>query len=331
MGVFIIAEAGVNHNGCLVTALEMVHTAKECGADAIKFQTFNAAELVTKSSEKAEYQKAAAGESESQYDMLKKLSLDAEAFETLKKRAGKIGIEFMSTPFDLPSIDCLSGLNMQTYKIPSGEITNLRYLQKLASLNKKYIISTGMSDLTEVREALEVFYKAGVPKEHITILHANTQYPTPFEDVNLLAMPAMGAELGLCYGYSDHTAGIEVPVAAAALGASVIEKHFTLDRNMEGPDHKASLEPQELAAMVRAVRNIEKALGSAEKKPSPSESGNRPVARKSLVARYAIRKGELFSDENLTAKRPGTGISPMRIDELIGRPAERDYQEDELI
>uniref|UniRef100_UPI0039E3A558 N-acetylneuraminate synthase family protein n=1 Tax=Seleniivibrio woodruffii TaxID=1078050 RepID=UPI0039E3A558 len=222
-------------------------------------------------------------------------------------------------------------LNMQTYKIPSGEITNLRYLQKLASLNKKYIISTGMSDLTEVREALEVFYKAGVPKEHIIILHANTQYPTPFEDVNLLAMSAMGAELGLCYGYSDHTAGIEVPVAAAALGASVIEKHFTLDRNMEGPDHKASLEPQELAAMVRAVRNIEKALGSAEKKPSPSESGNRPVARKSLVARYAIRKGELFSDENLTAKRPGTGISPMRIDELIGRPAERDYQEDELI
>lgn len=313
------------------TAIEMIALAKECGADAVKFQTFITSEGIARKSEKAEYQKETTGKSETQYEMVKKLELRFGDFTILKQKCDELGIEFMSTPFDLPSIEYLADLGLERFKIPSGELTHLRYLRKLAGLRRKYIISTGMCDMEEVKAALDVFYTAGVSKDDITILHANTQYPTPYEDVNLKAMISMGDELGLRYGYSDHTPGIEVPAAAAALGACVIEKHFTLDKNMEGPDHSASLNPAELKAMVSAVRNIEKALGDGVKKPSPSETPNKAIARKSLVARRFIKKGELFSYDNLTAKRPGTGVSPMRIDEYVGKPAERDYQEEEML
>lgn len=313
------------------TAMEMISVAKDCGADAVKFQTFITEEGIAKNSQKAQYQKETTGADETQFEMVKKLELRFEDFTLLKKHADSLGIEFMSTPFDLPSIDYLAQLGMQRFKIPSGELVHLQYLRRLAQLHRKYVISTGMCEMDEIKDALEVFYKAGVPKDDIVILHANTQYPTPFEDVNLRAMTGMGIELGLKYGYSDHTPGIEVPVAAAALGACVIEKHFTLDKTMTGPDHSASLEPAELKAMISAVRNIEKALGDGVKKPSPSETPNKAIARKSLFAKRFIKKGELFTYENLTAKRPGTGISPMRIDEFVGKPADRDYQEEEML
>ena len=331
MKTFIIAEAGVNHNGKLELAYKLVDVAVEAGADAVKFQTFKPEKIVSRFAEKAEYQKETTGLAESQLDMIKKLDLGYEAFAELKKYCAKKGIVFLSTPFDLDSIEFLDQLGLNIFKIPSGEITNLPYLRKVGLLNKQVIMSTGMADLKEVKEALDVLVLCGTDKEVITVLHCNTEYPTPFDDVNLKAMLTIRDELSVKVGYSDHTPGIEVPVAAVALGAEVIEKHFTLDKNMEGPDHRASLEPDELKAMVSAIRNIEKAMGNGIKRPAPSELKNKPIVRKSIVTAKDIRKGEPFSEENLTVKRPGTGISPMRWDEIIGQKAERNYKTDEII
>ncbi|MBV6493608.1 MAG: N,N'-diacetyllegionaminic acid synthase [Turneriella sp.] len=328
---YIIAEAGVNHNGSLDTAKKLVDTASEAGANAVKFQTFRADNFVSKKAEKADYQKQTTSNSESQYEMIKKLELTEDAHKELIAYCKQKSIEFLSTPFDHDSIELLHRLGLQTFKIPSGEITNLPYLEHIGRFNKKIILSTGMATLGEIESAIDVLTKAGTEREKISVLHANTEYPTPMHDVNLRAMQTIGAAFGLPYGYSDHTLGIEVPIAAVALGATIIEKHFTLDKNLPGPDHKASLEPQELVAMVKAIRNIEQALGSAIKGPSPSEAKNKPIARKSLVAKTAIKKGEIFSEQNLAVKRPGHGISPMRWHEVIGKQAERDYAEDELI
>ena len=329
--VFIIAEAGVNHNGSLDIAIKMVDAAVEAGADAVKFQTFNAENLVTKSSCKAEYQKNTTNSNESQLEMLKKLELDNEAHTILFSYCADRNITFMSTPFDLDSIDLLVELGVEKFKIPSGEITNLPYLRKMASLNKDIILSTGMATLVEVGDALRVLELGGTAIEKITLLHANTMYPTPLEDVNLNAMLSLETEFSCRVGYSDHSLGIEVPIAAAALGAKVIEKHFTLDSTMDGPDHAASLDPRELKAMVQGIRDIEVALGDGIKKPTDSETPNIPIARKSIVAAFPIKKGEVLSEVNLTTKRPGTGISPMRWDEIIGRTADKDYQADDLI
>lgn len=330
--VFIIAEAGVNHNGSLKLAKKLIDAAVEAGADAVKFQTFKAERLVSKQAPKAEYQKQTTDVEESQFEMIKKLELDVGAHKELMGYCAQKGIQFLSTPFDLESIDLLDSLGLPLFKIPSGEITNLPYLRHTASKKKPIILSTGMADLGEIEDALVVLTKGGIEVADITVLHCNTEYPTPMEDVNLRAMQTISyAFPGIKVGYSDHTLGIEVPIAAVAMGASVIEKHFTLDKNMEGPDHKASLEPDELKAMVLAIRNIEKALGNGHKKRSPSETKNMSIARKSIVAARAIRKGELFTEENLTIKRPGNGISPMRWDEMIGQVAQQDYQEDELI
>ena len=330
--VFIIAEAGVNHNGSLDRAKDMVKVAAKAGVDAIKFQTFRAEALVTKDAIKADYQIKASGQSETQFEMLKKLELSVESHLELMECCRLNQIEFLSTPFDLTTIDLLVKMGLKKWKIPSGEITNLPYLRKIASLGQEIILSTGMSDLGEIKNAINVFITSGISPEDITILHCNTEYPTPMQDVNLNAMQTIKSAFpGIHVGYSDHTEGIEVPIAAVALGASIIEKHFTLDKNMEGPDHKASLEPDELKAMVRAIRNIEKALGNGIKKPSSSELKNKPVARKSIVAARDIRKGEVFTEENLTVKRPGTGISPMRWDEVIGRNAKKNFVWDDLI
>ena len=328
MSVFIIAEAGVNHNGSIDLAYKLVDAAKAAGVDCIKFQTFKSEKLVARSAQKAEYQKATTGDS-SQQDMLKKLELSYDEFVDLKKYCDKQGICFLSTPFDFESIDFLNSIDMPFWKIPSGEITNLPYLLALAETGKPVIMSTGMCEMQEIEDAVKVLRNKGV--SDIKLLHCNTEYPTPFEDVNLRAMNTMREAFGVEVGYSDHTKGIEVPVAAVALGATVIEKHFTLDRNMEGPDHKASLEPDELAEMVRSIRHIEIALGSGKKEPSPSEKKNISVARKSIVAKKAIKKGELFSDANITVKRPGTGISPMKWFDVIGKYAKCDFEEDELI
>lgn len=331
MHTYIIAEAGVNHNGSIVLAKQLIDLAKLAGADAVKFQTFKADKLVSKSAEKADYQKQTTGLEESQYDMIKKLELNhTDHLELISYCNGK-KIEFLSTPFDHESIRLLDSLGLETFKIPSGEITNLPYLRYIGSLNKKVILSTGMANFGEIEAAIGLLTAAGTTRSNISILHANTEYPTPMQDVNLRAMQTMGLAFNLPYGYSDHTQGIEVPIAAVALGASVIEKHFTLDRNLPGPDHKASLEPGELVSMVSAIRNIEVALGSTVKQPSESESKNKAIARKSLVAKMAIRKGDVFTESNLTAKRPGTGISPMRWNEIIGTQAQKDYKEDELI
>ena len=329
--VFIIAEAGVNHNGSIALAKRMIDAAAESGADAVKFQTFKTENLVSVRAEKAEYQKRSTDAGESQFEMIKKLELDLSAHHELMAHAGAAGITFLSTPFDHDSIEMLDRLGLDTFKIPSGEITNLPYLRHIGRLGKRVILSTGMSDIEEVCAALEILTSSGTAKENVTVLHANTEYPTPIEDVNLRAMLTMRDTLGVAVGYSDHTLGIEVDIAAAALGATVIEKHFTLDRNMEGPDHGASLEPVELKAMVEAVRNIEKALGSFEKRPSPSEYKNMAVARKSIVAATKIRSGELFTEANLAVKRPGTGISPMQWDAVLGQRAAKDYDKDELI
>ena len=329
--VFIIAEAGVNHNGKLELAYKLVDAAVEAGADAVKFQTFKPEKVVSKFATKAKYQKETTGLVETQLEMIKKLDLGYDAFVELKKYCDKKGIVFLSSPFDLDSIEFLDQLGLNIFKVPSGEITNLPYLRKLGSLNKQVIMSTGMADLKEVKESLDLLISCGTNKEGITILHCNTEYPTPFDDVNLKAMLTIRDELGAKVGYSDHTLGIEVPVAAVALGAEVIEKHFTLDKNMEGPDHKASLEPDELTAMVGAIRNIETALGSGIKKPSFSELKNKTIVRKSIVAARNIQKGEVLTKENLTVKRPGTGISPMRWDEIIGQVTQKDYEKDELI
>lgn len=331
MSIFIIAEAGVNHNGSLELAKKLIDAATDAGADAVKFQTFKADNLVSKSAQKAAYQKQTTDASESQYDMIKKLELNEAAHHELITYCKRKNILFLSTPFDHESIDLLNTLGMEIFKIPSGEITNLPYLRHIGSLGKKVILSTGMSDLGEIEDALDVLTSAGTEKKNITVLHATTEYPCPIEEVNLRSMNTIAAAFGVDAGYSDHTNGIEIPIAAAAMGASVIEKHFTLDRDMEGPDHKASLEPDELIAMVKAIRNIEKALGSGIKKPSFSEVKNMAVARKSIVASRPIQKGEILSIDNLTIKRPGNGINPMRWDEIIGTISSKNYLEDEMI
>ncbi len=328
---FIIAEAGVNHNGSIEIAKKLINAAVDAGADAIKFQTFKAEKIISRYAPKAEYQKKTTNKHESQLEMVKKLELDTNAHKQLINCCKEKNIIFLSTPFDLESIDLLDEFGLKIFKIPSGEITNLPYLRKIGSLKKKVILSTGMADMGEIEDALDILTKAGTRKEDITVLHCNTEYPTPFEDVNLFAMLSIRDAFKVSVGYSDHTLGIEIPVAAVALGATVIEKHFTLDKNMEGPDHKASLEPHELNAMVRAIRNIEKAMGDGIKKPSASEIKNKPIVRKSIVAAKEIKKGEVLSEETLSVKRSGSGISPLEWDRIIGRKAIRDFKEDELI
>lgn len=327
--VFIIAEAGVNHNGDLKIAKRLVDEAAKAGVDAVKFQTFKAENIVCKNAAKADYQKATTNAEQSQFEMLKKLELTEAMHKQLIEYCKEKGILFLSTPFDLESIDYLAQTGMEIMKIPSGEITNYPYLRKIAQTGKRVILSTGMSSIEEVKAAIAILRDHGA--SDISILHCNTEYPTPFEDVNLNAMKTLYDELGVEVGYSDHTLGIEIPVAAVAMGAKIIEKHFTLDKTMEGPDHKASLEPHELQDMVRAIRNVEMALGTGIKQPSVSEQKNITIARKSIVAKCRIEKGEIFTEENLTAKRPGTGISPMRWNDIIGTIAQRSYNEDELI
>ena len=327
----IIAEAGVNHNGSVELAKKFIDVAVKADADYVKFQTFKAETLVTQTADKSEYQKGLTSEDETQFEMIKKLELDRKAHDDLIDYCKTKDIQFLSTAFDHGSIDLLAELDIPLFKIPSGEITNLPYLRHIGRMGKPIIMSTGMSTLEEVRDALSILLDTGAEKDKITILHCNTEYPTPMEDVNLKAMLTMGNELGINVGYSDHTLGIEVPIAAVALGATVIEKHFTLDRNLPGPDHAASLEPQELKEMVSTIRNIEKAMGDGIKKPSSSEIKNIPIARKSIVAKKTIKKGELFSKGNLTIKRPGTGISPMEWDNLMGKRSDKNYSEDELI
>ena len=331
MSVFIIAEAGVNHNGSIDLAKKLVDVASSSGADAVKFQTFKADSLVSKNAQKAEYQKKTTDSKESQLDMIKKLELDIKSHKELITYCKSKCIIFLSSAFDLDSIKILNNLGLEIFKIPSGEITNLPYLRSIGKLNKKVILSTGMSDINEIRNALDILIEEGTKKENITLLHANTMYPTPMKDVNLKAMLTIGRTFDIAYGYSDHTLGIEVDIAAVAMGAKCIEKHFTLDKTMEGPDHKASLEPDELKSMVKAIRNIEVALGKDIKKPSRSEKSNILAARKSIVAKTKIIKGDILSEKNLTIKRPGNGISPMRWDEIIGSTATKNYSEDELI
>ncbi len=331
MSVFIIAEAGVNHNGSIELAYKLIDVAIESGADAIKFQTFKADNLIIRDTEKAPYQKKSDNSNESQFDMLKKLELDVDDHKNLIDYCYKKGIVFLSTPFDHESINLLNELKLQIFKIPSGEITNLNYLKQIGSLGKEVILSTGMSTLKEIEDALRILMDSGLSKENITVLHANTMYPTPMEDVNLRAMKTIETKCGVSVGYSDHTLGIEVDIAAVAMGATIIEKHFTLDRTMDGPDHKSSLNPEELKSMVNSIRNIEKALGSDIKKPSKSEKPNIDIARKSIVASKSIKKGEIFTEKNLTTKRPGTGISPMQWDSIIGKVAKCDYNPDDLI
>jgi N,N'-diacetyllegionaminate synthase len=337
--IIIIAEAGVNHNGNLQLAKEMVLKAKEAGADYVKFQTAVPELVISSIAEKAEYQKETTGAEESQLDMCRAIHLPLEDYDTLKQLCQEVGIGFMSTPFDLVSIDYLTRLKQDYFKIPSGEITNLPYLRRIAAAGFPIIMSTGMSQLEEVRTAIDILTgkskeypcESALTKDDIIVLHCNTEYPTPFNHVNLKAMLTLHKELGVRTGYSDHTTGIEVPVAAAALGACVIEKHFTLDRNMQGPDHKASLEPHELKQMVDAIRHIEEALGDGDKKPSCGEMANAPVARKSIVAARDIKKGEIFTEENITVKRPGTGLSPMLWDTVLGKKAVKDFAYDSLI
>ena len=329
----IIAEAGVNHNGSIEMAKQLVLKAKEAGVDYIKFQTFKASKLVTKAAKQAEYQQKNIGkEGDSQYQMLKKLELSPEEHEILIDYCHQLGIKFFSTAFDFDSMDYLHSLNLGLWKIPSGEVTNYPFMKRIAQYNEKTILSTGMCDMEDVRAAVNALYKNGLSKENLILLHCNTEYPTPFEDVNLKAMDALRKEFGVEVGYSDHTKGIEVPIAAVALGATVIEKHFTLDRTLPGPDHKASLEPDELKAMVNAIRNIEQAVGGdGTKHVSESERKNIAIARKSIVEARDIKVGEVFTEENLTVKRPGSGISPMRWEEVLGMKAKRDFNEDELI
>jgi N,N'-diacetyllegionaminate synthase len=329
MSVYIIAEAGVNHNGKLESAKELADIAKDAGADCVKFQTFVAAALVSKFAEKAEYQKKNTGIGESQLSMIKRLELSFADFKELKDYCEKIGIDFLSTAFDPVSVDFLKSIGQSKWKIPSGEVTNLPLLMRIGNFRQSVILSSGMSTLDELRRAVKVLRDCGT--EDITALHCTTEYPAPFEDVNLNAMKTMRNELKLPVGYSDHTEGIEVAVAAAALGAVIIEKHFTVDKTMEGPDHKASLNPEELGYLVRAIRNTEKAMGSGEKAPSGSEKKNIAVARKSIVAAADIKRGEIFTEENITVKRPGSGISPMRWFDILGKASDRDYVEDELI
>lgn len=329
--VFIIAEAGVNHNGSVETAREMVDIAAQAGADAVKFQTFKAEKVISKFALKAEYQKKSTPGCESQLEMVKKLELDADAHKELMSYCVEKGIIFLSSAFDLESMNLLKELGLAIFKIPSGEITNVPYLLKVGNLKKKIILSSGMATLEEIRQALKVLISAGTPKANITVLHCNTEYPAQFEDVNLSAMLTIKDTLKIKVGYSDHTLGIEVPIAAVALGARVIEKHFTLSRDMEGSDHRASLEPDELRAMVKAIRNIEKALGDGVKRPSPSEIKNKAVVRKSIVAAEDISKGITLTSGMLSIKRPGTGISPEYLNEILGRRVKNNIEEDEVL
>lgn len=326
----IIAEAGVNHNGNMDIAKRLIDAAADAGVDYVKFQTFKTENLVSFNAPTAEYQKAATQET-SQYAMLKRLELNEQQHIELIEYCNKKGVKFLSTAFDMDSIDLLDSLNLDLWKIPSGEITNYPYLARIAATGKPIIMSTGMCDTSDINNALDALIENGATNESITLLHCNTQYPTPYEDVNLLAMNTIKSDYGLATGYSDHTQGIEIPIAAVALGACVIEKHFTLDRNMEGPDHKASLEPAELKKMVEAIRIVEQALGSTSKTVSPSEAQNKSIARKSIVAKRNIHKGETLTEDNITIKRPGNGISPMKWREVIGTPATRDFAPDEPI
>ena len=330
--VLIIAEAGVNHNGSIELAKQLIDVAVEAGVDIIKFQTFKSEKLVSKAAKQAEYQQRNIGnKEEGQLAMLKKLELSQEDHKELIAYCNEKGIRFFSTAFDMDSIDYLHSLNLGLWKIPSGEITNYPYLRKIAQYKEPVILSTGMCELSDIQSAVNVLLEFGVNREEITILHCNTEYPTPFSDVNLKAMLEIGEKFGVQIGYSDHTKGIEVPIAAVSLGATVIEKHFTLDKNMEGPDHKASLEPEELKAMVSSIRNIEKALGTGHKTISESERKNIEIARKSIVAARAIKEGELLTEENLTVKRPGIGINPMRWHEVVGTYAAKNYNEEDPI
>ena len=327
--VYIIAEAGDNHNGDFNTALKLVDVAKRAGADCVKFQTFVTEEIISKYAEMAEYQKKNTGKEESQFEMVKRLELSFDEFRKIKEYCDRVGIQFLSTPFDLKSVDFLNELGVPFFKIPSGEITNYPYLIKIAHTGKPVVMSTGMCEPDEILAAINVLENNGGGE--ITLLHCNTEYPTPLKDVNLYAMRTMKKMFGKKVGYSDHTKGIEVPVAAVALGACVIEKHFTLDKNMPGPDHKASLEPVELGRMVKNIRNIEIALGDGVKHVSESERKNIAIARKSIVARRNIQEGEILTEDNLAVKRPGTGINPMQWMEVLGTRAVRDFKEDELI
>jgi N,N'-diacetyllegionaminate synthase len=329
--IFIIAEAGVNHNGDINIAKQLIDAAKIAGADAVKFQTFKAEKVISVNAPKAAYQKAVTGESESQLEMVKKLELDYDTHLNLMAYCREKKILFLSTPFDLDSIDLLNKLELPLFKIPSGEITNLPFLRKIGNLGKPIIFSTGMCSLGEIEDALNILEEAGTKRDNITVLHCTTQYPTPYKDVNLSAMTTIQNAFKINTGYSDHTLGIEIPIAAAALGAKVIEKHFTMDKAMEGPDHKASLEPDELLAMIKSIRNIELAMGDGIKRIQKSEKDNLLIARKSIVASQDIKKGELFTVDNLTVKRPGGGISPMQWDDVIGQSAKKDYQQDSLI
>ncbi|MEE1085315.1 MAG: N-acetylneuraminate synthase [Paludibacteraceae bacterium] len=330
--VLIIAEAGVNHNGSLDIAKQLIDKAVEAGVDIIKFQTFKSEKLVSKAARQAEYQQRNIGKKdEGQLAMLKKLELSHADHEELMAYCHEKGIRFFSTAFDMDSIEYLHSLDLGLWKIPSGEITNYPYLRKIAQYHEPVILSTGMCELSDIEATVNVLVEFGVEKEQITILHCNTEYPTPYEDVNLRAMLEIRDRFGVNVGYSDHTKGIEVPIAAVALGATVIEKHFTLDKNMEGPDHKASLEPDELKSMVVAIRNIERALGAGHKTVSESEQKNIEIARKSIVAACPIKKGEMFTEDNLTVKRPGNGISPMRWNEVIGKVATKEFEEEEMI
>jgi N,N'-diacetyllegionaminate synthase len=327
----VIAEAGVNHNGSLQLAKQLVDAAATAGADVVKFQTFQANQLATERAEQAAYQQQALGQTQSQQAMLQQLELKPEQHGKLIEYCQQQDIEFFSTAFDPPSIELLVSLQLKRWKIPSGEITNLPYLRQIGAMGQSVILSTGMANLGEIEAALAVLEQAGTPRSQITVLHCTTEYPAPPEEVNLRAMQTIAQAFGVAVGYSDHTEGIAVPIAAVAMGATVIEKHLTLDRNLPGPDHKASLEPDDFAAMVRSIRTVEQALGDGIKRPTSSEQANLPVVRKSLVAARPIRAGELFSEASLTAKRPGTGISPMQWDAWIGRPASRDFAADELI
>ncbi|MDB3895030.1 N-acetylneuraminate synthase [Candidatus Pelagibacter sp.] len=329
--VFIIAEAGVNHNGSIELAKKLIDVASDAGADAVKFQTFKAENLSTKNAEKANYQIKTTDLIETQFQMLKKFEINFKMHKQLISYCNKKSIMFLSSPFDIDSISLLNDLGLNTLKIPSGEIINLPYLRYIGKLNKKIILSTGMANMNEIKNALDILTQAGTKKNNITVLHANTEYPTPMEDVNLKAMMTIGNTFGVSYGYSDHTLGIEVDVAAVALGATCIEKHFTLDSNMEGPDHKASLEPHQLKEMIKAIRNIELAIGNGIKVPSKSEKRNIEIVRKSIVAKTKIKKNEILNENNLAVKRPGTGLSPMKWDDILGTKAIKDYDEDETI
>ena len=332
MSVFIIAEAGVNHNGDIELAKSLVDIACDAQANAVKFQTFKASDLVTLNAEKADYQKLASkNENTSQFEMLKKLELSEDDHKILINYCNEKKILFLSSAFDIESINLLDGLGLEIFKIPSGEITNLPYLRHIGLLNKKIILSTGMANMEEIKEAMKVLTDSGTSKNNITILHANTMYPTPMVDVNLNAMLTIASVFGVSIGYSDHSLGIEVPIAAVAMGATVIEKHFTINNMLEGPDHKASLNPLELKKMVSSIRNIEIALGNGIKRPTNSEKPNIKHARKSIVAKVIIKKGEILSENNMSVKRSGGGISPMQWFSIIGNSASKDYQIDEII